>query len=101
MAFLLVDDAGKKRIAAALHCRVGVYYQQMRLEGRTSMKYGRVPHPHRRSRPVAHGPSELYWRQINRIRLSPFFQNIPQYIEVPPNLEAKRIISYFSAGLFY
>jgi hypothetical protein len=26
---------------------------------------------------------------------------IPQYIEVPPNIEAKRIISYFSAILSY
>lgn len=27
--------------------------------------------------------------------------NIPQYIAVPPNNEAKRIISYFSAVLLY
>ncbi|HEX7534492.1 MAG TPA: hypothetical protein VF343_04475, partial [Syntrophales bacterium] len=26
---------------------------------------------------------------------------IPQHIEVPPDIEAKRIISYFSAVLFY
>jgi uncharacterized BrkB/YihY/UPF0761 family membrane protein len=28
-------------------------------------------------------------------------QRIPQYVEVPPNIEAKRIISYFSAVLSY
>jgi hypothetical protein len=28
-----------------------------------------------------------------------FFQSIPQYVEAPPNIEAKRIISYFSAVL--
>jgi hypothetical protein len=28
-------------------------------------------------------------------------QSIPQYVEVPPNIEAKRIISYFSAVLSY
>jgi hypothetical protein len=30
----------------------------------------------------------------------PSFRNIPQYIEVPPNIEANRIISYFSAVSF-
>jgi hypothetical protein len=34
---------------------------------------------------------------IDRIRLPASLQSIPQYIEVPPNIEAKRIISYFSA----
>ena len=29
------------------------------------------------------------------------FQNIPQYVEVPPNIEAKQIISYLSAVLSY
>ena len=28
-------------------------------------------------------------------------QRIPQYVEVPPNIEAKRIISYFSNVLSY
>ena len=28
-------------------------------------------------------------------------QRIPQYIKVPPNIEAKRIISYFSDVLSY
>jgi hypothetical protein len=28
-------------------------------------------------------------------------QRIPQYIEVPPNIKARRIISYFSAVLSY
>jgi hypothetical protein len=28
-------------------------------------------------------------------------QSIPQYVEVPPNIEAKRIISYFYAVLSY
>jgi hypothetical protein len=28
-------------------------------------------------------------------------QRIPQYVEVPPNIEAKRIISYFCAVLSY
>jgi hypothetical protein len=37
--------------------------------------------------------------QKNQIRLFPFLQNITQYIEVPPNTEAKRIISYVSAVL--
>ena len=36
----------------------------------------------------------------NRIRRSAFLQRIPQHVEVPPNLEAKRIIPCFSAGLF-
>jgi hypothetical protein len=35
--------------------------------------------------------------QVNKLSGSP--QRIPQYIEVPPNIEAKRIISYFSAVL--
>ena len=35
--------------------------------------------------------------QVNN--LSDFPQEIPQYVEVPPNSEAKRIISYFSAVL--
>ena len=30
-----------------------------------------------------------------------FLQLIPQYTDVPPNIEAKRIISYFSAVLCY
>jgi hypothetical protein len=33
--------------------------------------------------------------------LLPFPQPIPQYIEVPPNIEGKRIISYFSPILSY
>jgi hypothetical protein len=33
--------------------------------------------------------------------LSTFLQCIPQYIEVPPNIEANGIHSYFSAVLFY
>jgi len=37
----------------------------------------------------------------NQIRLSTSFQSIPQYVEVPLNIEAKRIISYFSAVLSY
>jgi hypothetical protein len=37
--------------------------------------------------------------QVNKMSDSP--QRIPQYIEVPPNVEAKRIIPYFSAVLFY
>jgi hypothetical protein len=28
-------------------------------------------------------------------------QSIPQYVEVPPNIEANQIVSYFSAILFY
>jgi hypothetical protein len=32
---------------------------------------------------------------------STFLKIIPQYVEVPPNLEAKRIISYFSAVIYY
>ena len=35
------------------------------------------------------------------ILLFGFPQSIPQYIEVPPNIEAKRITSYFSAVLSY
>jgi hypothetical protein len=35
----------------------------------------------------------------NQIRLSASLQSTPQYIEVPPNTEAKRIISRFSAIL--
>ena len=31
------------------------------------------------------------------IRLATFLQSIPQYVEVPLNIEAKRIVSYFSA----
>jgi hypothetical protein len=31
--------------------------------------------------------------QVNKLSGSP--QSIPQYVEVPPNIEAKRIISYF------
>ena len=37
--------------------------------------------------------------QVNKLSDSP--QRIPQYIEVPPNIEAKRTISYFSAVLSY
>jgi hypothetical protein len=29
------------------------------------------------------------------------FQSIPQYIEVPPNIEVKPIVSYFSTVLSY
>src|SRR4030042_6913410 len=35
------------------------------------------------------------------LTLPGFPQSIPQYIEVPPNIEAKRIISYFYAVLSY
>jgi len=28
-------------------------------------------------------------------------QSIPQYVEVPPNTEGKRIVSYFSTVLLY
>jgi hypothetical protein len=35
------------------------------------------------------------------VNLSGSPQSIPQYIEVPPNMKAKRIISYFSAVLSY
>ncbi|MDP2969762.1 MAG: hypothetical protein Q8P64_11235 [Deltaproteobacteria bacterium] len=31
--------------------------------------------------------------------LAGFPQSIPQYIEVPPNMEVKRIVSYFPAVL--
>ena len=37
----------------------------------------------------------------NTIRLSISIQNIPQYIEGPPNAEGNRIISYFSVRPFY
>jgi transcriptional regulator of acetoin/glycerol metabolism len=38
--------------------------------------------------------SELFGRrQKNPIRLSTALQSIPQYVEVPPNIEAQRIIS--------
>ena len=33
----------------------------------------------------------------NNHPLLPFPQSIPQYIEVPPNIEVKQIVSYFSA----
>ncbi len=33
--------------------------------------------------------------------LSTSLQSIPQYIEVPPNIEVKQIVSYFSTVLFY
>ena len=36
-----------------------------------------------------------------QLRLYTSFQSIPQYIEVPPNIEAKQIVSYFSTVLFY
>jgi hypothetical protein len=29
------------------------------------------------------------------------YKHIPKYVEVPPNIEAKRIISYFYAVLSY
>jgi len=35
----------------------------------------------------------------NQIRLSTSPQRIPQHVEVPPNIEAKRIVSRFSAVL--
>jgi hypothetical protein len=38
-------------------------------------------------------------RQKNQLRLFASLQSIPQYVEVPPNIEAKRIISYFFAVL--
>jgi hypothetical protein len=37
-------------------------------------------------------------RGNNKIRLSTSLQNIPQYIEDPPNTEGDRIISYFSSA---
>ena len=37
----------------------------------------------------------------NQIRLSTSLQRFPQYVEAPPNIEAKRIISYVSAVLSY
>jgi hypothetical protein len=37
----------------------------------------------------------------NTIRLSTSIQNIPQYIEGPPNAEGNRIISYFSVGVVH
>jgi hypothetical protein len=33
--------------------------------------------------------------------MSASLQNIPQYVEGPPNIEAKHIILYFFATLFY
>ena len=33
----------------------------------------------------------------DKLEISSALQSIPQYVEVPPNIEAKRIISYFSA----
>jgi len=36
---------------------------------------------------------------VNKLPDSP--QRIPQYIEVPPNIEARRSFSYFSAVLSY
>ena len=39
-----------------------------------------------------------YFRQI---RLSILPQRFPQYIEVPPNIESKQIVSYFSPVLSY
>jgi len=35
----------------------------------------------------------------NNHPLLPFPQSIPQYIEVPPHLEVKQIVSYFPAIL--
>jgi len=40
-----------------------------------------------------------YQKQLSAYLLS--IQSIPQHTEVPPNIEAKRIISYFSAVLSY
>ena len=40
-------------------------------------------------------------RLVTERSLSGSPQSIPQYIEAPPNIEAKRIISYFSADLSY
>ena len=39
-------------------------------------------------------------RGKNKIRLSTSLQNVPQYIEAPPNTEGNRIISYFSDDPF-
>ena len=35
------------------------------------------------------------------VKLPGSLQHIPQYIEVPPNIEAKQIVSYFSTVLSY
>jgi len=52
-------------------------------------------------------PDKLYFQTVfNKLRIvqaaaQNTFQIIPQYVEVPPNSEAKRLISYFSAVLSY
>ena len=42
---------------------------------------------------------EVVRSQVNKLSDSP--QRIPQYIEVPPNIEGKQIASCFSTVLFY
>jgi len=41
----------------------------------------------------------IIYQQFVKLPGSP--QHIPQYIEVPPNIEAKQIVSYFSTVLSY
>jgi hypothetical protein len=41
----------------------------------------------------------IIYQQFVKLSGSP--QHIPQYIEVPPNIEAKQIVSYFSTVLSY
>ena len=43
-------------------------------------------------------PDYLILRILSEIR---WRKRIPQYVEVPPNIEAKRLGSYFSAVLSY
>ena len=35
------------------------------------------------------------------LKLYGSLQSIPQYVEVPPNIEVKQMVSYFSTVLFY
>jgi len=39
-------------------------------------------------------------RQKNQVRPSASCQRIPPYVEVPPDIEAIQIVSYFSAFLY-
>ncbi len=69
---------------------------------RAKAHFGRLHEPQPKGWGAGHTPNQGFspdGTQLNAYFPSP--QSIPQHIEVPPNIEAKRIISYFSAVLSY
>jgi hypothetical protein len=68
---------------------------------RASPPGGRFGPPPRASEANRFFRAILQEGSTKRVRLFLCDERVPQYVEVPPNIKAKRIISYFSAVLSY